>query len=249
MANDGWGGLVNSGAGGFVPTQLATLGGWWDFSDINTLWKDAGRTNAVTADADTILGVTDKSGAGLHLSTATGPIYNVNIRNGRSVSRYVDAVDDSLASASSLSAGARTLFVVGICTTAGLAGPPSIFGFGGNSNLFDNSGTNWGWRLNQAGGAPTVISLATTAWQTLVVRENSTASADFYGNGGTPTNIDPNDELNNGTVFTLGKNPSGTSGAWDIGEAIFYTSALSNANLNLVGNYLATRWNLTWTTA
>lgn len=75
-------GSMRVGPGG-IPNLLA----WWDFSDINSLWQDTGRTTAVTTNGQNIQGVTDKSGNGNHLqqaSASNAPIYTTGVKNGLS---------------------------------------------------------------------------------------------------------------------------------------------------------------------
>lgn len=67
----------------FTPASLfsGTAGGFWDISDINTLWKDTAGTTPVTADGDQVARVDDKSGNGNHLLQATSafrPLYKVS---------------------------------------------------------------------------------------------------------------------------------------------------------------------------
>lgn len=78
-------------AGGI--TSLTDITGcklWLDFSDIDTLFTDAGTTK-VSSDDDKIYQVNDKSGnAYHHVQTTEGnrPLYKTNIKNSRSVARF-----------------------------------------------------------------------------------------------------------------------------------------------------------------
>lgn len=105
-------------AASFDPTLISGLVAWWDFSDISTLWQDTARTSAITANGQAIKGVTDKSGAGHHLSEATnGPTYTTAAQHGRSVARF-DGVNDVLA-ATFTTVQPYTLVFAGSLTSSG----------------------------------------------------------------------------------------------------------------------------------
>lgn len=70
-------GIMASTAAPFSPTDL-TLTGWWDPSDISTLWQDTAGTTPVTADGDPVARIDDKSGNGRNLTQSTStarPLY------------------------------------------------------------------------------------------------------------------------------------------------------------------------------
>lgn len=63
---------------------------WYDFSDVSTLFTDAGITN-VMADSDKIYQVNDKSGNGYNGTQTTEgsrPLYKTAVKNGLSVGRF-----------------------------------------------------------------------------------------------------------------------------------------------------------------
>lgn len=68
----------------FAPSGMTI---WWDGSDAATLFQDAERTTPVTADGQTVLGGSDKSGNANHF-TGDELLYKVNIQNGKSVLRF-----------------------------------------------------------------------------------------------------------------------------------------------------------------
>jgi hypothetical protein len=72
-------------AGGWNPSGLfaaSERGGWWDPSDITTLWQDSVATTPVTAVGDPVGRMDDKSGNGNHFiqanNTSFRPIYQVD---------------------------------------------------------------------------------------------------------------------------------------------------------------------------
>lgn len=70
--------------------------GWWDVSNIGTLWQDTAGTVPVTADGDTVKRVDDLSGNGKHWiqgTTSQAPIYRAN--SGLPYLEF-DGVDDHL---------------------------------------------------------------------------------------------------------------------------------------------------------
>lgn len=87
----------------FNPLSLfaaGAAGGWYDPSDISTLWQDSARTIPVTAHGDPVGAIDDKSGNGNHLIQATAgfrPLYQV-----AGALKYLmfDGVDDRLSAAS-----------------------------------------------------------------------------------------------------------------------------------------------------
>lgn len=238
----------------FNPLSITGCVGWWDMSDITSLWKDAARTSAVSADGDIILGVTDKSGAGKHLSVAAnGPTYKPGIQNSLSVARF-DGTNDTLANAAISADASHTWIAVGVKRSAASGGTRNLmaFGAGTNAQLFANSAvdaTKWCYFAN-GGGASVVIGGTVTSWTALVLKTNSAASLDAFANGGAAVNFDPNDEITTGTSVSLGSiSTPAQFGDVDFGELLHYDTALSIASLNQIGVGMAAKWSFTWNTA
>lgn len=96
-----WGGasgLVNGFGAQFSPAALfaaGEAGGWYDPSDISTLFQDDAGTVPVTAPGQTVGRILDKSGQGNHLTQATlskRPLYQVD--SGGYPYLLFDALDD-----------------------------------------------------------------------------------------------------------------------------------------------------------
>ena len=62
--------MTVSGPAPWSPADL-TLTGWWDPSDLSTMWKDTAGTDPVTADGDVVARIDDKSGNGRNFTQST----------------------------------------------------------------------------------------------------------------------------------------------------------------------------------
>lgn len=238
--------------GAFVPTDIAGLVAWWDFSDIASLWKDTGRTSAVTVDGDAIQGVTDKSLGGIHLSEATNPpTYKTGIQAGKSVARF-DGTNDTLAAVGITADVSFTVLIVALKRSVPISVNKALWTAASSATLYTNSAldaTHYLWASNQAGGVAVMPGTA-ASWGIQVIRVNSASSLDAYANGGTATNFDPNNTITTATVTRLGSNTTPANfGDFDVAEVLRYDSALSATDLNRIGPYLDTKWGITWTTA
>lgn len=242
----------------FTTASVPNIGAWYDLADITTVWKDTARTSAVTTNGDVIKGVTDKSGNAKHLSEATnGPAYTTGVQNSLAAARF-DGVNDLLTSIAVLGITSPwTILCAGVQRSAPAAGVEKSMWEKSSSahSLFSTNATvhatNALYRSNNAGAAVQQAGYTVTSFFINATTYTSAASIDIRKNGGASFgNFDPHDNGALSSVVKFGQNAhSGNFGDWDIGEFIICSSALSLANLDLVGGYLATRWGLTWTAA
>lgn len=82
---------AKAGGSTFKPTDISGCKLWYDFSDADTLFTDAGSTK-VSSDGDAIYQVNDKSGNDNHAIQSTEgnrPLYKTNIKNSLSVAQFV----------------------------------------------------------------------------------------------------------------------------------------------------------------
>lgn len=240
----------------FVPTNVTGCIAWWDFSvAASNLWQDTARTTAITADGQSIAGVTDKSGTAHHASsTVSGerPLYKTAIINGKSVARF-DGTDDWLMTTITADA-TQTLFVVGKKRSAASSANQSMFGLDSSARVLTDTDTGSGFLysvLNTLaaqvlGGTPTNVNAVVCRWN-----GGSTTQMNVWLNGGTSTSFNPDDSFTTATEVVLGAGNASPQyfGDYDIGELILYNSNISLTDVNSVGAYLASKWGFTWTTA
>ncbi len=238
--------------GSFSPKSIPSLAAWWDFADVASLWKDTARTSPVTADADIILGVTDKSGVANHLSVAVnGPAYKVNIQNGKSVARF-DGVNDILSAADATSIELdtnSTVFVVYNPDSAGTFGLLTK-GDGANPASYYLSTLSGAVELDrpfiEAGlfGA----NVGSTTTRILTTRVSSTSVSHYLEGADAGIDTLPVGTATNTVLYIGAIAPGSTHLDGDISEILIYNTALTDAQINAVGQYLATKWGKTWNT-
>lgn len=123
-------------SGGFPGQHPLTLSpqNYWDFTDASKLWQDTGRTSQITADGQTVKGVTDQGSQLNHLSEATnGPTYRTGpspVLSGYPVCEW-DGTNDQLTGSSVAPFGSRsdsvTIMAVLLAqTSAAETGAPAV---------------------------------------------------------------------------------------------------------------------------
>lgn len=237
----------------FVPTDLASLVAWYDFSDGDTVFEDAG-TDPAEAD-DAIQQLNDKESTN-HLVQATvgdRPTWKAAVQNSLSIGRFVTGKALSKSGALITGTSARTLFIV---LKANSIGINYILSDGTNSTGAVFSITpEIAVRIN---GGFKVFDASTGTTNFVIVALRHAASANVtdvqaWLNGGTALGESSSSAraINIGThsvnLGVLPDDPNPNLDA-DLGEIVYCNAELSTADMNSVGNYLADKWGLTWVT-
>lgn len=169
--------ILSAGGGGFSPRSLfgpGEQGGWYDPSDISTLFQDTAGTVPVTAPGQPVGRVNDKSPNANHLLQATAasrPIYQASGARGW---LEFDGVDDYML-VTYPSAPTIATAVLGCIQVAPAA----------NADIWDNR-TTGGWVLRLAvGGTTDVFGVAaSTPIVPIASVANNPLSADFVLSAG-----------------------------------------------------------------
>jgi hypothetical protein len=224
----------NGAAAAFSPLSISGLVGWWDLSDLSTLWKDTARSIPVTANGDVIKGITDKSPGGHHLSQATnGPTYVDVGQNGRSLARF-NGTSQNIGIAGWAQAQPVTL----ICAAKGTTGTSASL-VGGTGLRIDHYGN-----VQMAATTGVTIKAADSSQHVFAVIFNG-ASSKGWVDGGAGTTGNPGTSGITVGAFNLGGSDFEPC---DHDEVLMYDSALSLANINAAAAYLNTKWALSWVT-
>lgn len=239
----------------FGPLSLgATLRGWWDFSDATTLYTDAG-TTPVANDGDLIYQANDKSGNNRHLTQATAgnrPLYKTNIQGGQSVAQFGGVTDDdyldgtgsaSLTAVSVVSVGMIRAIVNNICDPTPILSATATYDYvSGVVQVEDNCYLTGTQIMTFTAGT------ATTPY--IYARRHSQGIHNTYRNGGTALGTGNKTSWSFAwNIIRVGARYSALTPALDgwVGETLVCDTYLSDANLNLLGAYLAAKYGLTWT--
>jgi len=233
---------------GFNPSTLSGLKVWLDGSDSSSIIHSSGAVSQWS----------DKSGNANHFVQATSPnqpTTNTRTLNGKNALNF-DGNSDMLsctnASALAILTGQCTVFCV--ASRDVLTGDYTLLTSGG-------AGTGaWGVSNNDT----SANARQTTQWgvSTLPVTNDLLAhTIGMHTNGATnPSNrvfrdgifggtySDSGSTVTVATLINLGAVNTGF-GWWDgaIGEVLIFNRALSNTELNNVGNYLKSKWGTLWT--
>lgn len=251
----------------FAPLGVSGLVAWYDFSDASLLFTDAG-TTPVSADGDAIYQANDKSGNGYHISQAAAgnrPLYKVATKGGRSTALFDanDVLASTAAGIGALVSGSDKAYAVfAVAKTPASAANNDLVTWalvaGGSAFISplevevttslarvmkrDTAG------LNLSVASTTTLSAST--WYQFSTLHTGTAVS-LYVNGATTTLAGTAQDVGVTTTdrFSVGAYDT-TTDPWlsNIAEVVVYNTPPAAANHNLIGNYLAYKYGLTWTT-
>lgn len=260
-------------AGGWAPTDLASLTAWYDFSDADTLFTDAGSTK-VTTDGDLIYQANDKSGNDYHMVQTTEdarPPYKVAQQNGLStalfdgtnymthaakistetsgflftVAYYVSALNGEGFTAFSVADKDADNYWFSLCTLGydGNRRNPYVRWQNGGAATYNRDYSHRSWSGYGIIGIFSLPSKDATYNGSCI--NGGTLYQHSYGAGRTWGG-----DISNCDTSGIGAVPSNTPQFFSkqsMGEIILLEPEPSLADINAVGNYLATKWGLTWT--
>ncbi len=236
---------VDSGSQVFLPNSI---------SDLN-LWLDASDTATITHSSNAVSAWLDKSTNAYSFTQSTGtrqPLTNTSTINGRNVIDF-DGTDDflnvttvSFPSLANLTVGNTTTFLVSQIDT--LKDQFMLNGRDGVNNYYflrANSANNIG-RHSTTADTSTIATVSAGQILTNVLLRDGTTQAGYLDGGAAFSNTSATDvtltELVLGAL-TLGNRLLDGK----IAELIVYKRALSGTEIDQVGNYLAAKWGITWT--
>lgn len=240
----------DDGSGGAAsPLDVAGCVLWLDGSDASSLFVDAG-TTPVSVDSDVIYQWNDKSGEGNHAvqSSATSrPAYRTAVQNGLAVSRF-DGSNDSLIVPQPVTVDTATfcIFLVSKANDATTERIPLHIGVGANGMGIAQYTWTTGQKGFLLGGVAWVEPFipADTGWHLWLLRRSG-GTATLYDSG-IPIVDTASEPVTPTTQTSLGDYNGSAPAACDIAEAIVHEN-ISVASVNLLGNYLASKWDIAWT--
>lgn len=227
-------------------------------------WLDASDAASITASSGAVSQWNDKSASGLNVVQATGtakPSTGAATVNGLNVIRFDGGDVLTHTGTTGLNVGAVTVLIVarqnvdatgtGLLSVHASAGNDwnsanaFVLETGDNANLFTAARSTTFPSIAGAGVSPLRI---------YAVRMSSAGLMEVWSNGGTAVSATGGSSFGvaNGGIVVGGRFLSGAVAGTnringDIGEIRVFGSVLSNADLNAVGDELATKWGLTWT--
>lgn len=224
--------------GAWSPTDLASLAAWWDSSDADTLFTDAG-TTPVDSDEDLIYQWNDKSGAARHMvqtTEATRPVYKTAVLNSLSSVDFRATAFMAWTGTSFDIAAAFCVFTVD--AVGGYPGLLESNGAGNSRLLF--TGANGIYNFYNPAGAVFDSDLRVGGVTTTTIQ-----------NVATPQIVNGTRAAATGrTALVFSYDYADALRKWDgyIAECIVLSSAPSTAEQNTIGEYLSDKWDAPWTT-
>jgi hypothetical protein len=219
----------------FAPTDVAGLVAWYDFSDATTLFTDTGRTTPVASDGDSILGVTDLSGTGNHLSCAdtTPGKYYTAVLNGNSIIRFTLLTNQETGASNGAISQPDTWFIVFKAASSA------------TNRIIDNTSGAARQLVGYSGGAYQLYAGSSATTGTVdtnshVIRAVFNDSSSILAVDGSVLSSSLATGTNGIQNLSLCHVDNGAGG--DIGEVLLYNSSITGADATDVEGYLQSKW-------
>lgn len=230
----------------FNPNAVSGLVSWWDFTDAQYNFTDAGTTR-VAADAAQIQQSNDKVGSKNVTQAVAGqrPTWKLAQANGFAVARFAGASSQTLTNAAAATtAQPLTLFIVGSQTSKTTAG--RFFDGGGTGRVLLGTTVTNGFFDMYSGAGPLQDAVDHSGAFHIYSGVYNGASSKGYVDGTQAVTGDAG-SATTGSTLGIGSDQAATFLTGDIAHIFWYSGALSAANHNIIGNSLARLFNKTWT--
>ena len=245
---------------GFKPSAISGLDLWLDAADGDTLFDETSGGNKVTTDGGSVKRWEDKSGGGRHAScadhTAVFPTLTTNGKNGKNVINFADS-KYLTSTFTGVTYTAQTSFVVFQFLSAS-----SAFGRGLTqavnlaSNDFDGShyiqilrnSTNNEFCSFAANSVASIVSATPNQYyiararhsgSSLTLKLNSSEGSSFAHTLNFPFSV-----FRIGSFIPANALPSSSFINAPVAEVIIYRKSLTDAESDLVTNYLNSKWSI-----
>jgi len=245
----------------WTPASLPSseLKNWYDASDTNTLWQDAGGTIHITANGQTVLRWNDKSGNGNHLTSSSGPAYTTGVMNSLPVVRFNGNLMANVAA--SMGNAADNFTVIGVFTVASNVGWDNWVDWGPSSGysgqVFVTSGVRpsgpaQAMEFTFGSGTGEDTATAVTGQPAFIFEGSASqttslnAQASVWLNGTFQGATNPVAyAIPSGAITHINLGITGQTPHGDIAELLILntgTNTLADADRQQIENYLLTKW-------
>lgn len=239
--------LGRKNADSFAPSDISNLAAWYDASDTSTITHASGAVSQWN----------DKSSNAYHLTQSTGssqPKTNSRTINSLNVLDF-DGLSDFMifpSGALSIPTGSNTVFSVFASDNAGGASQRLVQGTtaaGGPRYGIGFSATQMNVQNRSASNIATVMNDARSTYPKVYCFVRSGVNITPIINGVKGTDGTNSENFTANSLLLGAENLSIPANFFNglFSEQIIYSKALSAAELNQVGQYLAGKWGLTWT--
>lgn len=243
-----YGSQTNYGIEISTPLAIPNCGLWFDFNDISTLFQDTARTTPVTTNGQNIAGITDKSGSGNHVTTASTlkPTYNTGGVLGKCISFPTGNYSLATSYVPATGNNSRTICFLVTNIANGGGTDADFIGYGTNSSgqLYSLRRAGFDTKWNMAFNGTTQIgNVHGNIKNNVIITRYNGVENQLYINGyqHVSTNVSLNTGSGNGiTIGTLVNTPI----AFQCNEVVVYSRWLQDHELNLLTTYTMRKWNI-----